>query len=110
MFARAIRAATLDSQLVAPKKGSGRAAGTPSGQQIARMERDLASLQTQGKSVEETYGIDNLHLTVARGYVTKLLANGRICRWLEHHRQEYLGEFQKIAEIDSIGPPPRRSA
>lgn len=104
MFAKAIRAATPDSQLAAPKKSSGRAAGTPSGQQIARMERELAALQTQVKSVEETYGIDNLHLTVARGYVTKLLANGRISQWLANHRQEYLGEFQKIAEIDSIAP------
>lgn len=104
MFARAIRAATPDSQLVTAKKVTGAAAGTPSGQQIARMERELAALQTQVKSVEETYGIDNLHLTVARGYVAKLLANGRISRWLAHHRQEYLGEFQKIAEIDLIGP------
>ncbi|WP_274868865.1 plasmid partitioning protein RepB C-terminal domain-containing protein [Sinorhizobium meliloti] len=53
-----------------------------------------------------TYGIDNLHLTVARGYVAKLLANTRITRWLSYHRQEYLGEFQKIAEIDAIGPQP----
>ena len=104
MFARAIRAATPDSQLVAPRKTSGAATTTPSGQQIARMERELAALQTQVKSVEETYGIDNLHLTVARGYISKLLANGRIIRWLAHHHQEYLGEFQKIAEIDTIGP------
>jgi hypothetical protein len=102
MFARAIRAATPDSQLSIPKKATGRAAGTPSGQQIARMERELAALQTQVKNVEETYGVDNLHLTVARGYITKLIANARICRWLELHRQEYLGEFQKISEIDSI--------
>jgi hypothetical protein len=60
------------------KKMTGAAASTPSGQQIARMERELAALQTQVKSVEETYGIDNLHLTVARGYVAKLLANARI--------------------------------
>ncbi|WP_272940627.1 plasmid partitioning protein RepB C-terminal domain-containing protein [Sinorhizobium meliloti] len=100
MFARAIRAATPDSQLVAAKKMTGAAASTPPGQQIARMERELAALQTQVKSVEETYGIDNLHLTVARGYVAKLLANTRITRWLSYHRQEYLGEFQKIAEID----------
>ncbi|WP_234841321.1 plasmid partitioning protein RepB C-terminal domain-containing protein [Sinorhizobium meliloti] len=70
------------------------------------MERELAALQTQVKSVEETYGIDNLHLTVARGYVAKLLANTRITRWLSYHRQEYFGEFQKIAEIDAIGPQP----
>jgi hypothetical protein len=41
---------------------------------------------------------------VARGYVAKLLANGRVARWLASHRQEYLGEFQKIAEIDTLAP------
>ena len=70
----------------------------------ARMERELAALQTQVKSVEETYGIDNLHLTVARGYVAKLLANNRVVRWLATHQQDYLSEFQKIAEIDTLGP------
>lgn len=104
MFARAIRAATPESQLVTARKGRGAATQTPSGQQIARMERELAALQTQVKSVDETYGIDNLHLTVARGYIAKLLANSRIVRWLTNHQQDYLGEFQKIAEIDSLGP------
>jgi len=68
------------------------------------MERELAALQTQVKSVEETYGVGNLHLTVARGNVAKLLANGRVARWVASHRQEYFGEFQKIAEIDTLAP------
>ncbi|WP_350339851.1 plasmid partitioning protein RepB C-terminal domain-containing protein [Pararhizobium gei] len=69
-------------------------------------ERELAALQTQVKSVEETYSIDKLHLTVARGYVAKLLGNGRISRWLEHHRQEYLGEFRKLRRsISSLSFP-----
>ena len=67
------------------------------------MERELASLQSQVKSVEDSYGVDNLHLTVAKGYVTKLLANARIVRWLAQSRQEYLAEFQAIAEIEHIG-------
>ncbi len=104
MFARALRAATSENQLVAAKQGKGRGKPTPSGQQIARMERELAALQTQVKSVEETYGIDNLHLTVARGYVAKLLANNRVVRWLAVHQQDYLTEFQKIAEIETLGP------
>ena len=103
MFARALRAATSENQLVTVKKGKGGGKPTPSGQQIARMERELAALQTQVKLVEETYGIDNLHLTVARGYIAKLLANRRVVRWLETHQQDYLGEFQKIAEIDTLG-------
>lgn len=104
MFARALRAATPENQLTTAKKGKGGGKPTPSGQQIARMERELAALQTQVKSVEETYGIDNLHLTVTRGYIAKLLANNRVVRWLALHQQDYLAEFQKIAEIDTLGP------
>ncbi len=103
IFARAIRAATPGNQLVAAKKGKCGAATTPSSQQIARMERELAALQTQVKSVEETYGVDNLHLTVARGYIAKLLTNARVLRWLTNHQQDYLAEFQKVAEIETLG-------
>lgn len=46
-------AAATDNQLVAAKKMTGAAASTPSGQQIARMERDLAALQTQVKSARK---------------------------------------------------------
>jgi hypothetical protein len=102
MFARALRAATPESQLSAAGKGKRSGASTPSSQQIARMERELAALQMQVKSVEETYGIDNLHLTVARGYVAKLLANNRVVSWLAANQQEYLSEFQKIAGIDTL--------
>lgn len=104
MFARAIRAATPENQLVIAKKARRTGTPTPSGQQIARMERELAALQTQVKLVDETYGVDNLHLTVARGYIAKLLANSGVVRWLDNHHPDYLGEFQRIAEIDSLGP------
>lgn len=106
MFARALLAATPDEQLVAPRKSTRPDASGPTSQQIARMERELAALQTQVKSVEDSYGIDNLHLTVARGYIAKLLGNALVSRWLANHRQEYLGEFQRIAEIEAIGAMP----
>lgn len=102
MFAKALLAATPDDQLAKPRKTGNGAAGSPNSQQLARMERELAVLQTRIKSVEESYGIDNLHLTLARGYVAKLLGNAAIVRWLSHNRQEYLSEFQRIAEIDTI--------
>lgn len=106
MFARALLAATPEEQLVAQRKSTKPDASGPTSQQIARMERELAALQTQVKSVEESYGIDNLHLTVARGYVARLLGNPQVWRWLANHRQEYLAEFQRIAEIESIGAMP----
>jgi hypothetical protein len=111
MFAKALLAATPDVQLVKqPRKGRKGDANGPTTQQIARMERELAALQTQVKSVEDSYGIDNLHLTVARGYIAKLLGNALIVRWLSQNRHEYLGEFQRIAEIETIAPPDRGNA
>ena len=103
MFAKALLAATPEKLLIEPRKIRAGAINAVTSEQIARMERELASLQTQVKSVEETYGIDNLHLTVARGYVRKLLANGRVTRWLSQRHQEYLTEFQSIAELETIG-------
>jgi ParB-like chromosome segregation protein Spo0J len=102
-FARALLAATPEGQLVERRNTKPNASTTVTSEQIARMERELVNLQSQIKSFEETYGVDNLHLTVAKGYVGKLLANARVVRWLSQHRHEYLGEFQAIAEIQCIG-------
>jgi hypothetical protein len=103
MFAKALLVATPERQIVTPRKTKSVSVTTAASEQIARMERELASLQSQVKSVEDSYGIDNLHLTVAKGYIFKLLSNARIVRWLAQNRQEYLPEFQTVAEIESIG-------
>jgi hypothetical protein len=103
IFARAVLIATPEKQLVDTGKKRLRGASAAASEQIARMERELVSLQSRVKSVEDSYGVDNLHLTVAKGYVAKLLANARIVRWLAQNRQEYLTEFQSIAEMEIIG-------
>jgi hypothetical protein len=102
-FARALLAGTPQGQLVERRSTGPNGSATATSEQIARMERELVNLQSQIKSFEETYGVDNLHLTVAKGYVAKLLANARVVRWLSQHRHEYLSEFQAIADIQSIG-------
>ncbi|MCK0530661.1 plasmid partitioning protein RepB C-terminal domain-containing protein [Sphingobium agri] len=99
-FARALLGATPDRLLVKSRKRAADAGS--SADQLARMEHELARLQLQVKSVEDTYGVDNLHLTVARGYVRSLLSNPRIVRWVDQHRPEYLRELQVIAEIEVI--------
>jgi hypothetical protein len=48
--------------------------------------------------------VDNLQLTLAKGYLAKLLGNAKVVRWLAQNKQEYLGEFQSIADIESIAP------
>lgn len=99
ILAKALLVATPDKFLTDPRK---KKPGGATSEQMARMDRELASLQAKVRLVEETYGLDNLHLTVAKGYVRKLLANSRIVRWLSQHRPEYLSEFQSIAEIEAL--------
>lgn len=103
-FALALLAATPDGHLAAAK---GRRKPPPetsavTREQVARLERELAGLQVQIKAVEETYGLDNLHLTVAKAYVTRLLGNAQIVRWLAQHKPEYLSEFQAISDLVSL--------
>jgi ParB-like chromosome segregation protein Spo0J len=103
LFAKALLAATPDDQLVTKRRKRKLDPGeAPSIEQLSRMENELAVLQSRIRSVEDNYGIDNLHLTLARGYICKLLGNGAIARWMAQNRQEYLGEFQRIAEIETL--------
>ena len=103
VFARALLVATSENQLV-PEARLKPQETSSAREQIARLERELVSLQSQIKSVEDDYGIDNLHLTVAKGYVARLLGNARVVRWLAQNRHEYLGELQTVAEIETVAP------
>jgi len=101
-FVTAILAATAEAQLASGKRRRRPTTSTVTREQVARLERELATLQVQIKAVEETYGLDNLHLTVAKAYLVKLLGNARVVRWLAQHKPEYLTEFQSIAELTSL--------
>lgn len=101
VFARVLLAATPDKLRVTLRKKKD--AGTSiTSDQLVRMERELFNLQMQVKSVEESYGADNLQLILAIGYVKKLLANSRVVRWLTQHHPEYLSEFEAMAGIESF--------
>jgi hypothetical protein len=102
-FAKALLVATPEKDLVQARKPRVEGMTAKSAEDLTRMENELTKLQAQVRLVEDTYGLDNLHLTVAKGYVSKLLANPRVVRWLTTHRQEYVSEFQSIAGIEAIG-------
>lgn len=57
-FAKALLAATPDNALAVPRRKSATGTTQVSTEQMARMERELASLQAQVKSFEETFGIE----------------------------------------------------
>ena len=78
-YASAILAGTPQDQLLEANKPKRVKGVTP--EAMARMERELARLQEQMASIQDSYGKDHLHLTVTKGYLAKLLGNGRVVRY-----------------------------
>lgn len=95
-YARSLLAATPESQLIAgatPKKIKG-----ISREQLELMENESANLEREVRLVEDSYGIDHLDLVLTRGYVARLVSNGRITKYLALHHEDFLPEFEKITE------------
>ncbi len=101
-YISAILAGTPQSQLVDTGKSKRLKGLTP--EAMARMESELYRLQEAIADIQGSYGKDHLHLTVIKGYLARLLGNGRIVRYLMTHRPEFIAEFQTIAEMTSTAP------
>jgi len=101
-YASAILAGTPQAQLATPQTPK-RLKGMTA-EAIARMERELSRLQEAISSIQDSYGQDHLHLTVVKGYLTKLITNDRVARYLEQYQPELFIEFQKIADMTSTLP------
>ncbi len=98
-YARSLLAATPHDQLADGLKR--KAVKGVSENQMALMERESVSLEREFKMAEQSYGADHLDLVLAKGFLTKMLSNARVVRYLAQHHQEILTEFQKIAELES---------
>ncbi|WP_294542150.1 plasmid partitioning protein RepB C-terminal domain-containing protein [uncultured Rhodoblastus sp.] len=99
-YAKALLAATKQDDLTRsdrPKKIAGMTR-----EQMARMEREMASLHQDFKQIENSYGDDILHLVIASGYLGKLVANKEIERFLSQHHAEILDEFRSIIAATSL--------
>ncbi|WP_297340060.1 plasmid partitioning protein RepB C-terminal domain-containing protein [Pseudophaeobacter sp.] len=99
-YAQSLLAGTAESQLVygaTPKRIKG-----ISREQLDLMERESANLEREVRLVEDSYGADHLDLVLARGYVTRLVSNERITKYLALHHEEFLPEFEKITEREAF--------
>ena len=99
-YIRALLASTHPDMLVDPDKSKIVEGLTP--EQVSKMEKEMEALQRDLKSVEETYGNEVLNLVLARGYLTKLLNNARVVRYLSQHYPEILNELQTVSEGSSL--------
>jgi RepB plasmid partitioning protein len=65
----------------------------------------METVQQDLKLVETRYGDDVLHLVIASGYLSKLLKNRDIKRYLSQRHPEILAEFAAIISATSLDQP-----
>ena len=99
-YAEAMLNATPPEQLAENRPPKLKPVVTP--EQMAKLEREMDKVQGQYQMVAQTYGADLLHLTVAKGYLSRLLANQGVKRYLNQHQPEILTEFEFIVETAAI--------
>ena len=99
-YANALFAATPVTQLIDAGKPKKVAGVSPA--QMANMEREMGSLQEQYKLVEQNFSQDVLNLCLASTYLSKLLKNVEIDRYLQQHHPDILTELKSIVESESL--------
>jgi hypothetical protein len=75
-------------------------------QDVARLQREIRSMEHEFKLVQEEYGKNMLNLVVVIGYLRSLLDNAAVVRYLSQAEPTMLAEFQKImdqAEMKATG-------
>lgn len=98
-YAEALLATTPAELLVEGSKPEMRGV---TAEQMTRMEREMENLQGQYKLIEDNYADDVLNLVVAQGYLSKLLANEAVCRFITQQRPDIFEQFQSIVAISSL--------
>lgn len=99
-YAEALTLCTPKDQLVNPEEPKQKEGMKP--EEIARMEAEMETLEQDLKVAEECYGENMLNLTLARGYIKKLLDNARIVRFLTANHSDLLAEFESIAATEAL--------
>jgi hypothetical protein len=66
------------------------------------MEAEMQSLDGDILEIKESWGRDVVNLTIARGYVKKLLENAKVVRYLAAKYGDLLTEFQRVQEAASL--------
>lgn len=99
-YAEALVLGTPKDQLVDPAKPKKKKGMTR--EEMAKLEQEMETLEQDLKAVEEAYGENMLNLTLARGYIRKLLENAKVVRFLTGRYPEILSEFESLGSVEAI--------
>jgi ParB-like chromosome segregation protein Spo0J len=100
-YCQALIAATPKEQRISEPKPSSRRPAIGAAD-LARMQREMASLHRDLQAAEEDYGSNYLDLVLVRGYLKKIMGNERVMRFLSARQPEILEGFQQIADATGL--------
>lgn len=100
VYANALLAATSSDRLTDSARQ--RRAKHANKEQLAMMQGEMSGLHDQYRLAEQAYGEDMLNLVLARGYITKLVDNKRVFRYLQQHQAEVLEQFVVIVQTATV--------
>jgi hypothetical protein len=99
-YTKALLAATPTDMLVEPEKHKSVDGLTP--EQMAKMTKEMETLQRDLKAIEESHGNQVLNLVLARGYLTKLFNNDRVAQYLNERHSDLFTELQSVLAGTSL--------
>jgi ParB-like chromosome segregation protein Spo0J len=99
-YARALVMTTTKEQLVDPE--SPRKIPGIKPEDLARIEHEMRVQEKDFRMLDETYNEHVMALTIARGYLRPMLENGKVVRFLAQNFHEFLTEFQRIVESNTL--------
>ena len=98
-YAQSLLAATPPEQLISPKKSKLPTGLTP--EQLDLMQRESMNLDRQFRVAERTYGEDHLDLVIVRAYVSKLISNARVKKFLRQNYGDILSELDRLTDASN---------
>jgi ParB-like chromosome segregation protein Spo0J len=99
-YAEALVLGTPKDELVKPEEPKKKRGMTR--EEIAKMELEMETIERDLKAVEASYGENMLDLTVARGYIKRLLENAKVVKFLAGNYREILAEFESTAASETV--------
>jgi ParB-like chromosome segregation protein Spo0J len=95
-YAKCLVLASSPDQLLEPSQQT--APGGMEDHDVARLQREINSMEHEFKLVQDEYGRNMLNLVVVVGYLRSLLNNAAVVRFLSQAEPTMLAEFQKIMD------------
>ena len=98
-YGEALIIGTPPDQLV---KGSRKAVRGVSAEEIARMEKEMETVEHDYRLHQEQFGENSLHLNGVQRHVRRLLENPKVKRFIANRYPEILEEFEELATLESL--------